>query len=161
MEIPIKKLTESAIIPTRAFSSDAGYDLYSTEYYTLKPFERRVFKTGIALAIPEGYYGRLAPRSGLAVKNGIDVLAGVVDSTYRNEIGVVLINLNVLDSVKTSTSSNIFSAFFNTVVGEFTVKPGDRIAQIIIEKCHDIEFKLMDKLPESDRNLGGFGSTGN
>jgi dUTP pyrophosphatase len=73
--IPFKKLSEKAKIPTQATPSDAGYDLYTTESYTLKPGERKLLKTNISTAIPHGYYGRIAPRSGLAYKHGIDVLA--------------------------------------------------------------------------------------
>ena len=82
------------MIPARANKTDAGYDLWSVESYTLKPLERKLFKTGISVEIPEGHYGRIAPRSGLAYKHGLDVLAGVIDSSYRGEIGVILINLS-------------------------------------------------------------------
>jgi dUTP pyrophosphatase len=98
--------------------------------------------TGIQIAIPEGYYGRIAPRSGLAVKHGIDVLAGVVDSGYRGEVGVVLQNLGLMD---------------------FEYREGDRIAQLIIEKCHDVEWEEVESeedLVSSERGEGGFGSTG-
>ena len=93
----IKKLSETAQIPSKGSERAAGYDLYAIETHTLQPGERKVFKTGISIAIPEGLYGRIAPRSGLAVKNGIDVLAGVVDSDYRGEIMVVL-NVVLVDS---------------------------------------------------------------
>ena len=89
----IKKLSDKAVIPSKGSVGAAGYDLYTTESYELKPGERKAFKTDIALAIPEGFYGRVAPRSGLAVKHGLDVLAGVIDSDYRGEILVALINL--------------------------------------------------------------------
>jgi len=85
--IPFQKLSEKAKVPTQATFSDAGYDLYSAEEnYILKPGERKLFKTNISTAIPHSYYGRIAPRSGLAYKHGIDVLAGVVDSGYRGDI---------------------------------------------------------------------------
>jgi len=78
--IPFKKLSAKAKIPSQATPSDAGYDLFSTEHYILKPGERKSFATNISTAIPHGYYGRIAPRSGLAYKHGIDTLAGVIDS---------------------------------------------------------------------------------
>ena len=94
ISVYIKKLKESATTPTRATDLDAGYDLYSTGSGTIPAGGRKVVSTGISMAIPPPYYGRIAPRSGLAVKNGIDVLAGVVDAGYRGEVGVVLQNLS-------------------------------------------------------------------
>ena len=84
--IPFQKLSEKAKVPSQATFSDAGYDLFATDTYTLKPGERKLYKTNISTAIPHGYYGRIAPRSGLAYKHGIDVLAGVIDSGYRGDI---------------------------------------------------------------------------
>ncbi len=136
----IKKLSDKAIIPTKAHDTDAGYDLYTTETYALAPGERKVFKTDISLAIPPTFYGRIAPRSGLAVKKGIDVLAGVVDSGYRNEICVVLINHGK-----------------ETV----TIQHGDKIAQIIFENYSNHIFEIVNDLDVTERNTNGFGSTGN
>ena len=94
----IKKLHIHAKVPTRANPNDAGADLYSIESVVIPPLSRGVVKTGIALEIPVSYYGRVAPRSGLAAKHGIDVLAGVIDSSYRGEIGVVLLNTDSSNS---------------------------------------------------------------
>ncbi len=137
--IPFQKLSEKAKIPSQATFSDAGYDLYSTEMYILKPGERKLFKTNIAAAIPYGYYGRIAPRSWLAYKQGIDVLAGVIDSGYRGDIWVVLINLGYED---------------------FPINEGDKIAQFIIEKCHYVEWQEVNELSESQRGEWWFWSTG-
>ncbi len=93
MNIKVKKLHEDAIIPSKNSFTDAGYDLYALNGDTIKPAERKLVNTGISLAINEKNYGRIAPRSGLAFKHGIDVLAGVIDSGYRGEICVLLINL--------------------------------------------------------------------
>lgn len=112
------KLSEKAKTPSQATAGDAGYDLYSTEDYLLAPGERKLFKTNISAAIPFGYYGRIAPRSGLAYKHGIDVLAGVIDTGYRGDIGIILINFGP---------------------EAFPVHEGDKIAQFIIEKCHEVE----------------------
>ena len=139
MKIKIKKINPDGKVPTRAKSSDAGYDLYSTADMPITPTARQLVPTGIAIEIPEGYYGRIAPRSGLAVRAGIDILAGVVDSGYRNEIKVVMINLGE---------------------GLVSVNKGDRIAQLIIEKCHDVEWEEVNELSDSDRGEGGFGSSG-
>ena len=137
--IPYTKTSPEAKEPSQANFSDAGYDLFSTEELNLKPFERSVVKTGIKLALPEGYYGRVAPRSGLAIKKGIDVLAGGIDSGYRGEIGVVLINLSSSDQ---------------------TLNKGDKIAQLIIEKCYAVSFSEVSSLSDSARGEGGFGSSG-
>ena len=100
---------------------------------------RRIVKTGISIAIPPGYYGRIAPRSGLAIKRGIDVLAGVVDSGYRGEVGVVLQNLSEHD---------------------FPFSQGERVAQLILEQCNTIGWVEVEELEDSVRSDGGFGSTG-
>jgi len=141
MIIKFNKLNKNAKTPNRANCSDAGADLFSVEKQILQPLERKLVSTGITLEIPEGHYGRIAPRSGIAVKNGIDVLAGVIDSGYRGEIKVVLFN---------SDKSNTFF-----------VEPGDRIAQIIIEKYYNFEFvEVVEELANSNRGQNGFGSTG-
>ena len=140
MNIQIKKLSDKAKIPSQASKSAAGYDLYAAEEVLVNTLGRKLVKTNISISIPEGYYGRIAPRSGLAYKNGIDVLAGVIDSDYRGDIGVILFN----------TDSNL----------DFLVNVGDRIAQIIIEKCHSIDWVETDNLDSSERSGKGFGSTG-
>src|SRR6185369_2021311 len=90
--LDFKRLSPKALLPTRATATAAGLDLYSIEAVCLGPRERSLVPTGLAVAIPEGYYGRIAPRSGLATKNGIDVLAGVIDADYRGEIRCLLYN---------------------------------------------------------------------
>lgn len=136
----IKKLLDNAVTPKKGSDGAAGYDLYSTDSYTLKPGERRLFKTGISMAIPSHLYGRVAPRSGLAYKSGIDVMAGVIDSDYRGDIGVILINHGVHN---------------------FVVNEGDRIAQLIFEKIGYVDyFDVVDELPDSVRGEGGYGHTG-
>ena len=139
MKILFQKLSEKAKIPSQATTSDAGYDLCSTESYTLKIWERKLFKTNIALAIPHGYYGRVAPRSGLAYKAGLDTLAGVIDSGYRWDLWVILINLG--DE-------------------EYTINQGDKIAQLIIEQCHEAERIESKTLPEAQRGEGWRWSSG-
>jgi len=140
MNIQIKKLSDKAKIPSQASKSAAGYDLYAAEEVLVNTIGRKLVKTNISISIPEGYYGRIAPRSGLAYKNGIDVLAGVIDSDYRGDIGVILFN----------TDSNL----------DFLVNVGDRIAQIIIEKCHSVNWETVETLDSTVRSEGGFGSSG-
>ena len=138
MKLYVKKLIDAAKIPERGSVGAAGYDLCSIEEYTLAPMEYKLFKTGLSIAIPPGNYGRIAPRSGLAYKNGIDVLAGVIDEDYRGEVGVILINFGKIEKV---------------------VSAGDKIAQIIIETYHRPGWEVVDDLNQTQRATGGFGST--
>lgn len=137
--IPFKKLSEKAKIPAQATFSDAGYDLFSTESYLLQPGERKLFLTNISTAIPHGYYWRVAPRSWLAYKHGIDVLAGVVDSGYRWDVWVILINLGK---------------------DPLQINEWDKIAQLIIEACHEVQWEEVEELPESQRGEWWWWSTG-
>jgi len=140
MDICIKLLSDLAKIPTQGTHFSAGYDLYAAEAAVVPRLGRKLIKTNISLAIPINYYGRIAPRSGLAYKNGIDVLAGVIDSDYRGDIGVILYN----------TDNN----------NDFSVNVGDKIAQIIIEPCAYSNFVISNELPTSKRGHGGYGHTG-
>ena len=156
MEINYSKLCKEAREPFQANESDAGYDLFSTQYITIEPFQRKLVSTGISVEIPQGFYGRIAPRSGLACKNGIDVMAGVIDSGYRGEIKVLLINFNFEGyNLKQTT----FEAMFGSA-NKLDIKPGDRIAQLIIEKCHQTKWNEMKTLNNSKRGQDGFGSSG-
>ena len=147
MEIKYSKIRPNGKEPFRANASDAGYDLFSTEYLTLEPLERKLVSTGISIEIPEGFYGRIAPRSGLACKKGLDVLAGVIDSGYRGEIKVLLINFNLEGY---NHVPNAFEAMFGTA-NKIEIKPEDRIAQLIIEKCHTVHWKMQPSLNNSQR----------
>ena len=161
MEIKFKCLESNAKQPYRAKESDAGYDLFATESCVIQPMERKLVSVGIYIEIPAGYYGRIAPRSGLAVKNGIDVLAGVVDSGYRDCLKVVLINLNLPEDLiqQQDSSTSAYSSLFGSR-HSFRISSGDRIAQLIIEKCHTIDWKISETLSDSQRGVGGFGSSG-
>jgi len=139
MSLGVKKLTNNAILPTRGSNGAVGYDLYSTDNVTIQPTHRALVGTGIGILLPEGVYGRVAPRSGLAVKHGIQVGAGVVDPDYTGEVKVVL---------------------FNHGDREFVVKEGDRIAQLVLERCETPEVWEIGNLEETLRGSGGFGSTG-
>jgi dUTP pyrophosphatase len=126
-------------IPQYAHACDAGADITASEKVTILPRERTLISTGVRLEIPEGHVGLIWPRSGLAVKKGIDCGAGVIDSNYRGEIKVLL---------------------FNHSDNEFLIKPGDRIAQILFQKVERVEFQSVNQLNETPRNDAGFGSTG-
>lgn len=160
MNLFVKKLTQNAKLPVKAKSGDAGYDLFATEYTIINPGERKLISTGIAVEIPYGYYGRIAPRSGLALKSGIDVLGGVVDCGYHGEVGVILINLNLPSNIHNiSDKEKTYSSLFGDA-NKFVVKPGDRIAQIIIEQCLDLKVIEVNELEKTERGECGFGSTG-
>lgn len=135
----IKRLTETAILPYRATDGAAGLDLYADEEGNLPAGGRRIVGTGISMAIPKGYVGLIWPRSGLAVKHGIDTLAGVIDSDYRGEIKVALINFGPED---------IF------------IRQGDRIAQLLVQPIAHFKMKEADELANTARGGNGFGSTG-
>lgn len=139
--IKVKKLHELAIVPKRNNPTDAGADLYAVEQITIPPQCRAVVSTGISIEIPEGFYGRIAPRSGLAVKNGVDVLAGVCDSSYRGEVKVVIINTDKDHP--------------------FEITYGDKIAQLIVEQHFNFEMVEQDELSDTSRGANGFGSSGN
>jgi len=154
VKVGFQRIVPGAKIPTKAYPTDAGYDLCSVTFKRLAPFERAVISTGLCVEIPDGFYGRIAPRSGLAVKSGIDVMAGVIDSGYRGEVGVVLINLAPQSHVNATDITFDPSS-------SFLISPGDRIAQLIIERCYPAEWiskKVIEK--ETERAQEGFGSTG-
>lgn len=142
MEIEIKQLDKNLPVPKYAYEEDAGCDLYSRINTKLKPGERHLVSTGIAVAIPEGYAGFVQPRSGLAAKHGISLVntPGLIDSHYRGEIKVIMINLDPKET--------------------FEVKRGDKIAQLVIQKVENVSFKVVDELKETKRGSGGFGSSG-
>ena len=129
-------------IPAYATPQSAGMDLKANieEPITLNSLERRLIPTGLHSALPEGYEAQVRPRSGLAIKHGITCLntPGTIDADYRGDVGVILINL----------SSK-----------QFTINPGDRIAQMVINKFEQIEWELVNELSETERGEGGFGST--
>jgi len=149
--LPTKLLTNTATLPTRGSETAAGLDLYwdeASQYginqkpaatFFLDTNERAVLKTGIAVAIPDGFYGQIAPRSGLAVAHGLEILAGVIDSDYRGEIMVAVLN------------SGEYPIAFNH---------GDRIAQMLILPCELSTPCVVEDLDDTARGSGKFGSTG-
>jgi dUTP pyrophosphatase len=141
IELPIRRLRDDAIVPKRAYAGDAGLDLAACEPIELGPGERAVVGTGLAVAIPEGYAGFVQPRSGLAARHGIAIVnaPGLVDSGYRGEIRVVLLNTDRSEP--------------------FLVEPGMRIAQLVIVPVPVLEVVERDELPESERGARGFGSS--
>jgi dUTP pyrophosphatase len=142
IEIAVQRLRAEAVVPTRAYSGDAGLDLVACERCELGPGERAVVPTGVAVAVPEGYAGFVQPRSGLARRHGISIVntPGLIDSGYRGELQVTLLNTDREQS--------------------FTVEPGMRIAQLVVLPVPEIELVEVDELPASERGTAGFGSSG-
>lgn len=137
--VEVKLLNDKARIPTKANLTDAGFDLYSTEDVIIAPQSRQTVRTGVSLEMPDHFAGLIWPRSGLSVKSGIDVLAGVIDSGYRGEIMVCLYN----------TSKEVVE-----------IKHRDRVAQIIFQEVPLVSLSLSETLGSSQRGDNGFGSTG-
>jgi dUTP pyrophosphatase len=142
IELPIRRLREDAVVPARAYPGDAGLDLSACERVTLEPGERATVGTGLAVAIPDGYAGFVQPRSGLAARHGITVVnsPGLVDSGYRGEVMVVLLNTDRRHA--------------------FTVEPGMRIAQLVVLGVVSPPVRETDTLPASERGARGHGSSG-
>lgn len=142
--LPIKftKMALEAVTPSRGRIGDAGYDLSSLEDVVLQPFERKLIKTGISIELPPHYAALVIPRSGNAINKGLSLVntPGLIDSNYRGELKVIAINLDPKEPIE--------------------IRQGDRIAQLIVIKVEDVAFEQVDKLSDTDRGSGGFGSSG-
>jgi dUTP pyrophosphatase len=140
--LPIKRLDPSVDLPSYAYEGDAGLDLRSSEDVVLEPFERRLISTGLAIAIPDGFAGFVQPRSGLALKTGLSMAntPGLIDAHYRGELKVCAINLDPSAPI--------------------SIRRGDRIAQLVIQRVPVVSLLEVDELDETDRGSGGFGSSG-
>jgi dUTP pyrophosphatase len=141
IDLPIRRLRPEATIPRRAYTGDAGLDLAACERIELGPGERVVVPTGLAVAIPEGYAGFVQPRSGLAARHGIAVVnsPGLIDSGYRGEIRVVLLNTDLERT--------------------FVAEAGERVAQLVVLAVPEVEVLEVEELPETERGVRGFGSS--
>jgi dUTP pyrophosphatase len=142
LKIKIKSLDKSLPIPKYAHKGDAGLDLYSSINCILNPYDRKLIPTGIKIAIPEGYAGFVQAKSGLAIKYGLALVnsPGLIDSGYRGEVCVILINLDKQNKI--------------------LINKGDKICQLIIQKIENVDLEVSEDLEKTDRGEGGFGSTG-
>jgi len=142
IELPVRRLRPDAVVPGRAYQGDAGLDLSACARVELAPGGRAVVGTGLAVAIPEGYAGFVQPRSGLADRHGITIVnsPGLIDSGYRGELKVILLNTDPEHG--------------------FVVEPGMRIAQLVVLEVPDIEVVELDELPATERGVRGHGSSG-
>lgn len=142
MKVEFKRLHEDAILPKYAHPGDAAFDLHSCEDFVLEPKQRHLFKTGISIKLPRGYVSLIWDRSGLAYKQGLTVLGGVIDADYRGDYGVIL---------------------YNTSDESYEIKKGDRIAQVLIQPVVSVDIVEVEEFSEDRENLreeGGFGSSG-
>ena len=141
MTLRFRRVHPDAVLPAYAHPSDAGMDVRSVDELTLAPGRRALVHTGLVMLLPPGYEAQVRPRSGLALKSGVTVLntPGTIDSGYRGEVGVILANFGEAD---------------------FRVKPGDKIAQIVVAPVTQAEIVETEDVDETDRGAGGFGSTG-
>jgi dUTP pyrophosphatase len=138
----VNRLSETAKLPTRGSPFSAGLDLCADKSYVIEPMGIQLVNTGLAMVIPEGYYGRIAPRSGMSVKTGLIVNAGVIDSDYRGHVKIL---------------------FQNHTNNAVNINQGDKVAQIIIEKIALLDVQEVEELEELEntaRGVNGFGSTG-
>jgi dUTP pyrophosphatase len=142
IELPVARLRENAVLPSRAYEGDAGLDLSACERVELGPGERAVVGTGLAVAIPEGYAGFVLPRSGLAARHGLTNVntPGLIDAGYRGEVKVILLNTDRREP--------------------FVVEPGMRIAQLVVVEVPEVEPVELAELPETERGPRGHGSSG-
>ena len=142
LDVPVRLLSRDGVLPRYALPGDAGADLAVAEDVELAPFQRALVGTGVAVAIPEGYAGFVHPRSGLAHRLGLSLVnaPGTIDSGYRGEIKVNLINLDPTRPL--------------------TLRRGDRIAQLVVQRVEHVRFIEVTELPGSERGAGGYGSTG-
>lgn len=143
MQIKVKRLDDKAILPAYSRAGDAALDIYALGDHTLCPGERKLIPTGVAFAIPAGYCALVLPRSGIASKFGITLpnSPGLIDSNYRGELFVSLVNIDRSES--------------------YEIKSGDRIAQLLIQKTENVDFLEVSELDETNRGTSGFGSSGN
>ncbi len=142
IDLPVRRLRDDAVFPSRAYEGDAGLDLAACERVELDPGERAIVPTGLAVAIPEGHAGFVLRRSGLAANHGVTVLnaPGLVDAGYRGELRVILLNTDRCE--------------------RFVVEPGMRVAQLVVVPLAAVRALEVEMLPESERNVSGFGSSG-
>ncbi|MBM6778110.1 dUTP diphosphatase [Collinsella tanakaei] len=142
LNVAIKRLDPSVELPSYAYEGDAGLDLRANASVEIKPFERVLIPTGLAIALPDGYAGFVQPRSGLALKQGLSIAntPGLIDAHYRGELKVIAVNLDPENTI--------------------SIERGERIAQLVIQQVPIVHLVEVDELDETDRGAGGFGSSG-
>lgn len=165
IRIGFKRLSDDAILPTKAHPTDSGYDLYANEDVIIEPGETAVVKTGIAVELPAGYEAQIRPRSGVTAKTKLRAQLGTIDNSYQGELGVIVDNIRpTINKVWADVliiGDHYISADDLYEVGTYKIRKGDRIAQLVIQRLPETEVVEIDEFSEgSERGEGGFGSTG-
>lgn len=151
MQLKVKRLTETAVLPAKSHKTDAGFDICADEDLVINAGETATVSTGLAVAIEPGYYGRLKGRSGLTARSMLRVQEGTIDSDYRGEIKVIC-DLRAFTTITMNTGP--------VISGGYPIKRGERIAQLIIQPLPPVDLVEVDTLDDTSRGAGGFGSTG-
>ena len=166
IQVGFKRLNDDAIIPTKAYPSDSGFDLYASEDVIIEPGETKVIPTGIAIKLPAGYEAQVRPRSGVTSHTKLRVQLGTIDNSYIGEIGVIVDNIY---ATRRGLSKVIYTIDGNTevmrdtkaFVGAFKVRKGDRIAQLVIQPLPAVEtYEIDGEFDDTARGMNGFGSSG-
>ena len=142
IDVRIKRLDDTVELPSYAYTGDAGLDLRANESVNIRPYERVLISTGLAIALPDGYAGFVQPRSGMALKQGLSIAntPGLIDAHYRGELKIIAVNLDAHNTIH--------------------IERGERIAQLVIQEVPVVTLVEVDELDETDRGAGGFGSSG-
>ncbi len=142
IDVRIKRLDDTVELPSYAYTGDAGLDLRANESVDIRPYERVLISTGLAIALPDGYAGFVQPRSGMALKQGLSIAntPGLIDAHYRGELKIIAVNLDAHNTIH--------------------IERGERIAQLVIQEVPVVTLVEVDELDETDRGAGGFGSSG-
>lgn len=165
IRVGFKRLTEDAIIPTKAHKSDSGFDLYATETMFIKPEQSVIIKTGIAIALPDGHEAQIRPRSGVTSRTKLRVNLGTIDEGYNGELGVMVDNITSQNpfksiQVRTLDGGNEFIDEAD-MLGTIKVYAGDKVAQLVVQKLPEVsQFEIDGDMEQTERGSNGYGSTG-
>lgn len=162
-QVGFKRLSDSAVIPAKAHASDSGFDLVASEDVIIEPGETAVVPTGIAVSLPSGYEAQVRPRSGVTAKTKLRVQLGTIDNGYNGEIGVIVDNINVYNKDSPDMAQGISEGYnwgYPARNGSYVIRKGDRIAQLVVQPLPAVEAIEVSDVEETERGVGGFGSTG-
>ena len=163
INVKVKRLHPDAVLPKKAHTDDAGFDLVAVEDALINPGETVLVKTGLAFELPPGYEMQIRPRSGVTLKTKLRVQLGTVDANYRGEVGVIVDNTSDRDATYSPcdiTGETVLNSGGQSIYSTYLIRKGDRIAQAVIQRLPSVEMIEVDGLGDSDRGAGGFGSTG-
>lgn len=164
VKVGFKRLSENAVLPTKAHAADSGFDLVASEDVLIAPGETVVVPTDIAVQLPAGYEAQVRPRSGVTAKTKLRVQLGTIDNGYSGAIGVIVDNIRPIskdtDYIATELNGETSTVYGNVSEGSYIVRKGDRIAQLVIQRLPEVSAVEVSDVCESERGEGGFGSSG-